>query len=78
MTSQYQNNIILYFLAFPPLKKICEKFGQLPGKHCMFHALPQGLNLFLMETHTSNTNPQDVHAIPKIQITKETTFKNTK
>ena len=30
-----------------------------------------------METHTSNTNPQDVHAIPKIQITKETTFKNT-
>ena len=44
----------------------------------MFHALPQGLNLFLMDTHTSNTNPQDVHAIPKIQITKETTSKNTK
>ena len=66
------------FPGFPSTKKNMWEIGQLPGKHCMFHALPQGLNLFLMETHTSNTNPQDVHAIPKIQITKETTFKNTK
>lgn len=80
MTSQYQNNIILYFLAFPPLKKICEKFGQLPGKHHMFHALPRGLNLFLWwhslwrHTHQTQTHRMFMQ-FPKYKLQRKPLLK---
>lgn len=46
----------------------------------MFHALPQGLNLFLWRhTHQTQTHRMFMQ-FPKykLQLTKETTFKNTK
>ena len=74
------NNWALYFLAFPPLKDISEKFGQLPRKHCMFHALSQGLNLFFWwhslwrHTHQTQTHRMSMQ-FPKYKLQRKPLLK---